>query len=161
MRMSNYFSLALAAVLLWTDGANAASNQGFQKVKTDGPHVYYEGSAVVSGAYHEKIRASDIGNFEEGLICFSVHGLTERLIPREQDPRSPWFCFANTEKARSALRIPASAPGGTCIIYGKATVQISKYVVDKTESEVHDMAFLDKVVSFEKPTFRKECSVVP
>ncbi len=69
--------------------------------------------------------------------------------------------FFEYKKARTALKIPAETPSGTCIIYGKATVQISKYMVNRNESEVHDVAFLDKVISFDKPTFRKECSVVP
>lgn len=151
--------LTLAAFFL--SASSSAVEQTFRKVKATESHVYYEGTAVVSGAYHEKIRESEIGNFEAGLVCFSVIGPTGRLIPREQDPRSPWFCFSNTETARTSLKVPTEAPSGTCIIYGKATVQISKYVVDKRESEVHDVAFLDKVISLEKPTFRRECSVVP
>ncbi len=161
MNKPSSFSLALVFLFIALHSVGTTGAQGLRKVKTEGSHVYYEGTVIVSGAYHEQIRESEIGNYEAGLICFSVIGPTERLIPREKDSRSPWFCFSNTNKARTALKIPTETPTGTCIIYGKATVQISKYMVNRNESEVHDVAFLDKVISFDKPTFRKKCSVVP
>jgi hypothetical protein len=135
------------------------TQQQLRLIKIEKPFAYYEGNVVVSGLYHEKLRESEIGNFEAGLICFSVKGPTERLIPRDRDPRSPWFCFSNTEKARAALRIPKEVPADTCYVVGTATVQISKYVVDKTDSEVHDTAKLDQVISFSSPTFKTECSL--
>ncbi len=161
MKKLSSFSLALVFLFFALHSMGTAGAHGLRKVKTEGSHVYYEGSVIVSGAYHQQVRESEIGNYVAGLICFSVHGSTARLIPREKDSRSPWFCFSNAHTARTALKIPTEAPGGACIIYGKATVQISKYVVNRNESEVHDIAFLDKVISFDKPTFRKKCSIVP
>jgi hypothetical protein len=163
MRTSSHIALAVLSLLLlgsaWT---SEAVEEKFRLVKIEKPFAYYEGNVVVSGYYHEQVGVGEIGmNFEKGLICFNVKGPTEKLIPREQDSRSPWFCFSNTEKARAELKVSGQAPEGTCFIFGKATVQISKYVVDKTESEVHDTANLDRVISFEKPVFRKECSTVP
>lgn len=152
--------LIVTTIFLLAAVVSAERKEGFQKAKTKGSFVYYEGSAIVSGAYHVQIEDDGIGS-EAGLVCFSVHGSTERLIPREQDSRSPWFCFTNTAKARSALKIPKNTPPDTCIIYGKATVQISKYIADRCESECHDEAILDRVISYEKPTFRKECNVMP
>ncbi len=163
MRVSLQIALTVISLLLLghTD-AIEAEEQKFKLIKIERPFAYYEGNVVVSGFYHEQVGMSEIGvNFEEGLICFSVKGPTEKLIPRDQDSRSPWFCFSNTEKARAELKVSGQVPEGTCVIFGKATVQISKYVVDRTESEVHDTANLESVISFEKPDFRKECSMVP
>jgi hypothetical protein len=155
-------STLLSLPFLGSSWESEAAERKFKLVKIERPFTYYEGSVVVSGFYHEQVGVGEIGvNFEKGLICFSVKGPTEILIPRNQDSRSPWFCFSNTEKARAELKVSGQAPEGTCFIFGKATVQISKYVVDKTESEVHDTANLDRVISFEKPVFRKECSMVP
>ena len=162
MTAFRFLSLLLFAVSVLFQPLLATAAEGPQQlrlVKIESPFSYYEGNVVVSGIYHEKIRESEIGNFEAGLICFSAEGPTEKLIPREHDSRSPWFCFSNTAEARAALKIPSNAPDGACYIVGTATVQISKYVVDKTMSEVHDTANLDKVIMFSKPTFKKECSV--
>jgi hypothetical protein len=152
--------LLVFLVIVTSISEGADSRKGFHKAKTNGTFIHYEGSAIVSGAYHVELR--DEGDSTElGFVCFSVHGPTERFIPRENDWRNAWFCFANTAKARAALKIPSKVPPGTCIIYGKATVQISKYIVNRCESECHDSAVLDKVISYEKPTFRKECNAMP
>lgn len=158
----NLFMLTVLSILLSVTSISegAESKKGFHKIKSDGSYVYYEGSVIVEGAYHVQVIDDTISS-EYGLVCFSVHGPTERFIPRENDSRSAWFCFTNTAKARSALRIPAEVPPDTCIIYGKATVKISNYVVNRCESECHDEAILDRVISYEKPTFRKECNIMP
>lgn len=153
--------LATAAVLFQFLGnnANAVQAQQLRKVQTKDALVYYEGSIIVSGVYHKKLRESEIGNFEAGRICFDVRGPSAKLIPRENDSRSPWFCFSNPSEASSAFKIPSSAPDSMCRIVGTATIQISKYVVNKAESEVHDTAHLDKVISATAPTFKPECSL--
>lgn len=151
----------LSILFCFTSISESAENKKeFHKIKSDESYVYYEGSVIVQGAYHVQVIEDNVGS-EYGLVCFSVHGPTERYIPRENDSRNAWFCFKNTAKARSAMSIPTTVPPSTCIIYGEATVQISKYIVNRCESECHDEATLDKVIKYEKPTFRKECITVP
>ena len=157
----NYLMITIIVIIfgIVSNNVGAEGKKGFHKVKSDERFDYYEGSAIVSGAYHMKLR--DEGDSSEaGLVCFFVHGPTERLIPRENDTRPPWFCFTNTARARSELRIPKNFPPGICTIYGKATVKISEYTVDSAASDVHDSAILDKVITYEKPTFSKECDVM-
>ena len=157
--------LTLVVLFLFLLISNAAMSEEKQKlklIKTEGEFSYYEGSIIVSGVFHEQVGVGDGGkNFEKGLVCFSVVGSTEKLIPREQDPRDAWFCFSNTGNARALFRISGNTPKDACFVLGKATVQISKYVVNRTASEVHDTAILDRVIYSEKPIFRKECSVLP
>lgn len=151
------------ALLLFFGGMTAscaASTDQLKLIKRDQHRAHYEGSIVVSGIYHEQIRRSEMLNYEKGLICFSVRGETERLVPREKnDSRSPWFCFTNTADARAALKVPSKAPEGTCYIIGAATVQISNYAANTYPSEVHDKARLDKVITVDKASFKKECSL--
>lgn len=154
-----WFAVAPSVLLAGPSSTDAESGQGFRLVKTEGSLAHYKGSAIVSGRYHEKLRESEIGNFEAGLICFSVKGETEKWIPRENDSRSPWFCFSNTADARSMLGFASKVPDGTCYVVGVATVQISEYVANRADTEVHDTAKLDRVIGFEKPDFKKECSI--
>lgn len=147
---------ALVVTIDFSPSMGFGAENGFRKVRTEETDIYYEGSVIVSGIYRVQTIDDGIGS-EYGLVCFSVHGPTEHLIPREGDNRTPWFCFSNTARALSALRIPDRVPWGTCIIHGKATVKISNYHVVKSASEVHDEAILVRVISYEKPRFRREC----
>lgn len=164
MKHSRLFFLLITGAVLSTiayaqEQTAITPSQELRLVKTEKSLSYYEGSVVVSGIYHEKIRESEIGNFEAGLICFTVQGPTIKFIPHEDDAGFPWFCFSNTAEARTALKMPRVAPDGTCYIVGTATVQISKYVANNYPSEVHDKANLDKVIVSDEASFKKECSL--
>lgn len=113
--------------------------------------IYYRGSVIVSGEYKA---FSPTAVFVGGQLCFYADEETGYLIPRENgDERNPWFCFNNPEKAKKMLGIDSGkifSDEKVAYVYGKATVKISNYVVDKKESEVWDTADLDEVISKEK-----------
>jgi hypothetical protein len=128
----------------------STSSHSLSKIKTEGELTYYQGAIVVSGVF--KLNTQD--EFQSG-VCFVPKGTTAKLIPRENDKRMAWFCFSNNEVALQLLNINEKQSHGMCKFEGAATIQISDYIVDKTESEVSDLAKLVKVISSEKPRTKK------
>ncbi len=114
--------------------------------------VYYEGKIIISGKY---LLYPPDDAFLDGLLCFDADKETGYLIPREQqfyggvepqlDSRAPWFCFSNKEAVKSFFS-PQSLPSPKCN-YGTAAVEISNYIVTLWETEAHDTAKLEKVIS--------------
>lgn len=135
----------------------AVTEQKFVKVSEDERNVFYNGEVTVSGKYQE---LSPNGPFIGEQLCFYVDTDTKYLIPRENgDTRNAWFCFKDQEKAKVAFGIDdkkAFADSSVECIQGKATIQISDYVVDKLEAEVFDTASLVKVVS--KDEYTNSCN---
>lgn len=132
------------------------------QIKDDGRLVSYQGSITVSGRYQEIYSNSPI----EGQLCFFPDSETAHLIPREvnaqdsgkSDDRIAWFCFKNQDEAKKIFGInDADIFDDKKIecIEGKATVQVSNYIVDKLEGDVFDTANLDKVVS--KENYSTQC----
>lgn len=132
-----------------------------KKIKEDKRFVYYEGSITVSGKYQEFFPEALLG----GKLCFYPDKETEYLIPRnenlgiERDTRTPWFCFANQNKAKEMFGINDNqifSDKTVQCIQGKATVEISNYVIDKLEGEVFDTANLDNTIYKENYSTRCE-----
>jgi len=131
------------------------------KIKDNGRLVSYSGSVTVSGKYQEFYPETLLG----GELCFYADNETGYLIPRDPnlwgagngDSRNPWFCFNNQDKAKKMFGIDDKIFSNKTIkcIQGKATVEISSYVVDKLESEVFDTANLDEIIS--KENYSTQC----
>lgn len=133
------------------------------KIKDDGRFVSYSGSITVSGNYQELYPETLLG----GELCFYPDNETGYLIPRDPnlwgpgngDTRTPWFCFNNQDKAKEIFGINDTkifSDKTVECIQGRATVQVSNYVVDKLESEVFDTANLDKIIS--KENYSTQCN---
>ncbi len=132
------------------------------KIKDDSRYVYYSGSITVSGNYQELYPETFLG----GELCFYPDNETGYLIPRDPnlwgegngDGRTPWFCFKNQDKAKEMFGINDNkifSDKTIECIKGKATVVVSGYVVDKLESEVSDIANLDRIIS--KEDYSTQC----
>lgn len=126
-----------------------------QKIKEEGKHVYYSGKITVSGTYRELYGNSPSAN----TLCFYTDEAAGYLIPRSEDTRTPWFCFSNQSQAEEMLGIDEKAIMKNATIKcisGKATIEVSNYIVNKLEGEAWDTANLDKVIS--KETYKTSCS---
>ncbi len=133
-----------------------------QKLRTDDRYVYYSGSITVSGKYKELEPTTLLG----GQLCFYADAETGYLIPRDPnlwgegnaDTRLPWFCFKDQATAKTLFGINDDVvfrDTAVACIQGKATVEVSNYVVDKLESEVFDTAELGSIVA--KDAFTTSC----
>jgi hypothetical protein len=110
--------------------------------------VKYSGNITVTGRFERRTDDEMIGD----VLCFFPEGKTTNLIPRgKNDKRIPWFCFENQTDAQTLLRVAGVPKKGSCGFSGRATVAVSSYVVDLTETETYDRAQLDRVVSTSKP----------
>lgn len=140
-----------------TNNQNSINRQTtLVKIKEDDRFVFYSGSITVSGKYEELYPEGLLG----GELCFYPDNETGYLIPRDSslwgqgngDTRTPWFCFKNQDKAKEMFDINDNKIFGNktieCI-QGKATIEVSNYIVDKAESEVFDTADLNKIISKE------------
>lgn len=146
-----------------TTNSQSKKQTTLTKIKDDGRFVSYSGSITVSGKYQELYPETLLG----GELCFYPDNETGYLIPRDPnlwgpgngDTRNPWFCFKNQDKAKQMFGInDAKIFSDKTIecIQGKATVEVSNYVVDKLESEVFDTANLDRIISKENYSTRCE-----
>lgn len=141
--------LYLLAMLLVTSSSlswAADQNSVFKKIKQEGSLVYYAGSVTLEGEFWYPISMSErevIGD----QLCFNVADTNAKLIPREQDDtRSPWFCFKDTQPAAEQLGLTELAKLKVCELKGKVTVKVTNYVVDKAETDTNDTAVLVAVV---------------
>ena len=106
------------------------------------------GSIVLSGTYTRRLDATTRELHGE-QVCFFPDADSKGLVPREAgDMRLPWFCFSNRDPAARLLSLPTE---GGCGHSGTATVAISEYRVDRTESAVFDTARLDRVLTASRP----------
>lgn len=137
------------------------------KIKDDGRFISYNGSIVVSGKYNVRKSGPDYPEVVlGGKLCFYPDNATGYLIPRDPnlwgpgsgDARMPWFCFKDQYKAKEMFGINYdeifSDKTIECI-QGKATIEVSDYVVDKLESAVFDTANLNKIIS--KENYSTQC----
>lgn len=139
----------LASLLAASAGVNADSQSREQlvKVKTKGSLVYYSGQVTVSGTI-ERRTDSDSTEMIGDQVCLIPKGASAKVIPRESgDSRDPWFCFSNRISAMKKLHMPNKKPKGACGYRLEATVQVTDYVADRTESTVFDTARLVQVVA--------------
>lgn len=145
-----------------TDSQSQKKETTLAKIKEDSRFVYYNGSITVSGKYQELYPETLLG----GELCFHADNETGYLIPRDPnlwgegngDTRISWFCFKDQGKAKEMFGINDNeifSDKTIECIQGKATIQVSNYVVDKLESEVFDTANLDKIISKEK--YKTQC----
>lgn len=124
-----------------------------KKVSEDGRYIHYEGNITLSGKYNEYHPNTMMG----GLLCFHADEATAYLIPRtESDLRDPWFCFnfedQESVKAQFGIddkKIFTDDNDLDVCIEGKATIEVSNYVVDLLEGETVDRAKLEKIISKE------------
>ena len=139
-----FLALALLAVVLPTHAAEPVS--AFTKTKQEGSLVYYAGTGTLEGEFWYPIAAREqevIGN----QLCFNVSDQDVKLIPRDaDDQRSAWFCFKDTEEAAKQLGLTEFAKKSVCEIKGKATVEITNYVVDREETDTNDRAELVNIM---------------
>jgi len=138
-----------------------------KKLGEDNVHVYYDGKIIISGNYQELSPSAISGE----TLCFYADNATAYLIPRDPnlyglnngDKRNPWFCFSNQNSAKNMFGISdknifSNIATATSCIKGKATIEVSNYVVDERESEAYDTAKLEKIVSKEEYAFLEECN---
>jgi hypothetical protein len=112
--------------------------------------VYYSGTIVVSGAFTIRLDETSVQLIGK-RVCFLPEGETRKLIPRDNDRRTPWFCFSNQAVAEKLLQIPEQE-NGSCGVTGTAEIVISDYMVDKAEGDVFDTAKLVKIISRSTPS---------
>lgn len=117
------------------------------KTKTKGSLVYYAGQATVSGTIKRRTDDDSIQMIGD-QVCLFPEMASAKVIPREAgDSRDPWFCFSNRISAMQKLQVPNKKPKGACGYRLEATVQVTDYVADRTESTVFDTARLVQVVA--------------
>lgn len=139
------------------DPKDQQEQQDFIKLKEEGRHVYYSGTATISGTYQELF-----GNTSplSDVLCFYPDESSKNLIPRKNDgTKAASFCFDNQDKAKVNFGIndnDISSKNIGCI-EGKGTITISNYKVTKVEGESSDNATLEQVVS--KETYKNSCSL--
>lgn len=135
----------LTLSLISAAGASADQLQIRERI---GNVVKYSGNITVTGRFERRTDDEMIGD----VLCFFPEGKTANLIPRgKNDKRIPWFCFENQINAQTLLQVGGVPKKGSCGFSGRATVAVSSYVVDLTETETYDRAHLDRVVSTSKP----------
>jgi hypothetical protein len=140
---------ALVFLLVASIGANAEdqSRERLVKKKSKGSLVYYAGQVTVSGTI-ERRTDDDSTEMIGDQICLFPERASAKAIPREAgDSRDPWFCFSNRISAMKKLQVPSKKPKGACGYRLEATVQVTDYVADRTESTVFDTARLVQVVA--------------
>jgi len=125
---------------------------GFKKINQKGSHFYYSGKVILEGEYRYSKSDEDqevIGD----QVCFHPSKKDGKLIPRDNDDhRSPWFCFENTQQAKNLLDLSDLLKNPkVCEVSGVVTVEITNYVVDKAETETNDIAYLVKIIKKSKP----------
>lgn len=145
MKLKTLIYLTLLASLASVSYADM-SDTSFKKLKQEGALVYYTGSVTLEGEFWYPISASEqemIGD----QVCFDVAEQDGKKIPRDSDDsRSPWFCFKDTQQAVEQFGLTDFAKLKVCELRGKATIEVSNYVVDREETETHDVAELVKLV---------------
>jgi hypothetical protein len=127
--------------------AALSAGEGFVPLRTEGPMTYYEGTATLGGKVERRADEAWLELMGD-LVCFEAAPASKALIPRApDDSRTAWFCFDNPKEALRLLNLPAFPVKGTCGYEAQATVRVSRYVVNRLESEVTDTARLLKVVT--------------
>jgi hypothetical protein len=128
------------------------SAERLQIRERQGNFVHYSGSITVTGRFERRTDDEMIGD----VLCFFPEGMSSSLIPRsKEDQRLPWFCFKNQREAQALLRAAGNPKKASCGFVGRATVIVSSYVVDLSETETFDTAQLDRVLSSSQPGFIK------
>ncbi|HMT93260.1 hypothetical protein [uncultured Thiothrix sp.] len=145
MKLNLYLLMGWLAA---SSNSSWAANEtvGFIKQKQEGSLVYYSGSVVLEGEFWYPIVEGErevVGD----QLCFTVAEKDAKLIPRDQDDtRSPWFCFKDTKQSIEQLGLTEFAKLKACELRGKATLEVTNYVVDKEQTETNDRARLVKVI---------------
>lgn len=112
--------------------------------------VHYKGTITVSGEF-SRYTDPDSLNIMGDTLCFYPKGPSAKLIPRVNDSRSPWFCFANAKQAMQILKVPTQISKKNCGYQGKAELTVTRYIADRAETSTHDTAQLVRVISSTKP----------
>jgi hypothetical protein len=141
--------ILLTGAMAMTMPAYAAE---FRHAYENPPYVYYSGTATLRGSFVRRLDKETLDLVGDHL-CFYPSGPSRALIPRgDADRRMPWFCFSNQLSARRLLKMSRDKAADSCGFQGRATIVVSDYVVDRRESEAHDLAHLVRVVSAARPT---------
>jgi hypothetical protein len=141
-------TFVLVSLLAASIGANAESpsRERLVKVNTKGSLVYYSGRVTVSGTI-ERRTDDDSTEMIGDQVCLIPEKVSAKVIPRGVDDlRDPWFCFSNRVAAMKLLQVPNQKPKGACGYRLEATVKVTDYIADRTESTVFDTARLIQVV---------------
>ena len=133
----------LSVLLLVGATATAASSSLVLEKKVGHLH-YYKGAALLEGVVERRVDKETL-ELEGDNLCFTVSATSLWRIPRDDDKRAAWFCFAERDSAILALRLPSVPARGTCGYRMPATVIVGSYVVNRQESEVFDTALLLEV----------------
>ncbi|MCL2076746.1 MAG: hypothetical protein FWH15_10030 [Betaproteobacteria bacterium] len=131
--------------------AGVKASESLVRESQEGNLVFYTGSVTLSGEFTRRTDRLTLELLGDKL-CFSAVGVSAKLIPREDDSRAPWFCFSNGQEAMQMLQVPASKPPeGKCGYSGEATLTVTRYIADRNESCVSDMAQLIDVIASTMP----------
>jgi hypothetical protein len=125
---------------------------GFKKSDQKGSLVYYSGTVILEGDITYS-RSREDQEMAGDQVCFSPSKSDGKLIPRENDKRTPWFCFRDSKRTMAMLGISGLLNDPkVCSVTGRATIEISKYVVDRAETTTNDTADLVRVITLSKLT---------
>lgn len=136
--------IALVTLLVPLMFTASAGSSGLKLERAANNHDYYSGSINVSGKFEMLLDETSVQIMGKRL-CFIPEGESQKVIPRDDDQRAPWFCFSNRDQANKLLSIPKEE-AGSCGFTGTAEIVISDYVVDKTEGDAFDEAKLVTVI---------------
>ncbi|MDP2229006.1 MAG: hypothetical protein Q8J78_16195 [Moraxellaceae bacterium] len=139
MKMRNVLLSSVALVLALPVQADT-----FKLVNRDGRYAEYEGTMVMTGRFERRQDAETL-DWRGDRVCFFPEAADVKKLPRVFDSRPPMFCFSNSRSAVTQLQLPAQPPAGSCGIGGRATVNISRYIVENGVGETYDMAMLNQV----------------
>lgn len=146
MHTNSLLALTLALSLAGASWAGTTADTGFKKMKQEGSLVYYSGTTSLEGEFWYPISVSEremIGD----QICFNVAEQDAHKIPRDSDDtRSPWFCFKDTQTVVREFGLTEFAKLEVCELKGKASIEVTNYVVDKAQTDTNDVAELVKLV---------------
>ena len=102
----------------------------------------------VAGTFSHGTTEDDFA-FLGDVVCFEPTEETSGPIHKARGPddaRSVWFCFADTDKAKAAFGIPATAPDKGCGWEGTARVRIGHYEAIQSETDENDTADLIEIL---------------
>lgn len=143
-------SLNLLALILAFCFSLPASAERLVKESQKGSLVYYKGTITVTGEFSRHTDPDSLSIMGD-VLCFTAKGASAKLIPRDNDGRSPWFCFSNKKEAMKMLNVPSQISQKSCGYKGKAELTVTRYVADRAETETNDIAQLVRVISSTKP----------
>ena len=119
-----------------------------KKVNRKGNLIYYSGEIIIEGTF-EYAKSTDWQELIYNQVCFFPADKDRKLIPRdEDDSRSQWFCFKDTQQAKKLLGIAELLENeAVCSVSGITTVRIRDYIVDRNETNTNDRAELVQVIN--------------